>query len=105
MWKKWGKSFLMAGTALLVQGRAYASSTGLPIASGLEKVGQAISGPVVFWAAVISLIASFYVVFVRGQDLDSFGGRAAMAGLVFGGIAAGAPAILGVFGLSGAVLP
>lgn len=105
MWKNWGKTSMAAVAWSLTEGRAHASSTGLPIASGLEKVGQAISGPVVFWAAVISLIASFYVVFVRGQDLDSFGGRAAMAGLVFGGIAAGAPAILGVFGLSGAVLP
>lgn len=82
-----------------------AASTGLPIATGLEKVGQAISGPVVFWASVIALIASFYVVFLRGQELDSFGGKLAMAGLVFGGIGAGAPTIVGVFGLSSATLP
>lgn len=84
---------------------ALAASTGVPLARGLEQIGRAIQGPVVFWAAVISLITSFYVIFLRGSELDSFGGRAAMAGLVFGGIGAGAPALLQLFGLSSAVLP
>ena len=84
---------------------AYAASTTIPLARGLEQIGRAIQGPVVFWAAVISLITSFYVIFLRGSELDSFGGRAAMAGLVFGGIGAGAPALLQLFGLSSAVLP
>jgi type IV secretory pathway VirB2 component (pilin) len=84
---------------------AYAASTGIPLARGLEQIGRAIQGPVVFWAAVISLITSFYVIFLRGNELDSFGGKAAMAGLVFGGIGAGAPALLELMGLSSAVLP
>jgi len=84
---------------------AYAASTGIPLARGLEQIGRAIQGPVVFWAAVISLITSFYVIFLRGSELDSFGGKAAMAGLVFGGIGAGAPALLQLIGLSSAVLP
>ena len=54
---------------------------------------------------MISLITSFYVIFLRGNELDSFGGKAAMAGLVFGGIGAGAPALLELIGLSSAVLP
>jgi len=84
---------------------AYAASTTIPLARGLEQIGRAIQGPVVFWAAVISLITSFYVIFLRGSELDSFGGKAAMAGLVFGGIGAGAPALLQLIGLSSAVLP
>ena len=84
---------------------AYAASTTIPLARGLEQIARAIQGPVVFWAAVISLITSFYVIFLRGSELDSFGGKAAMAGLVFGGIGAGAPALLQLIGLSSAVLP
>ena len=84
---------------------ALAASTGIPLARGLEQIGRAIQGPVVFWAAVISLITSFYVIFLRGSEFDSFGGRVAMAGLVFGGIGAGAPTVLQLFGLSSEVLP
>lgn len=95
---------LMASSAFPLH-TAYAASTGIPLARGLEQIGRAIQGPVVFWAAVISLITSFYVIFLRGSELDSFGGKAAMAGLVFGGIGAGAPALLQLIGLSSAVLP
>ena len=84
---------------------AYASSTGLPLAMGLEKVGRAITGPVTFWLGVISLIASGVVLYIRGEGFDSFGGRLAMAGLIFGGVCALSTTIMGTFGLSSAVLP
>ena len=57
---------------------AYAASTAIPLARGLEQIGRAIQGPVVFLAAVISLITSFYVIFLRGSELESFGGKAVM---------------------------
>ncbi|MGB5365914.1 MAG: TrbC/VirB2 family protein, partial [Polyangiales bacterium] len=67
-------------------GHASASSTALPLAMGLEQVGRAITGPVTFWLGVISLIASGVVLYIRGEGFDSFGGRLAMAGLIFGGV-------------------
>ena len=69
----------------LQHGHASASTTALPLAMGLEQVGRAITGPVTFWLGVISLIASGVVLYVRGEGFDSFGGRLAMAGLIFGG--------------------
>jgi len=84
---------------------ASASSTALPLAMGLEQVGRAITGPVTFWLGVISLIASGVVLYVRGDGFDSFGGRLAMAGLIFGGVCALSTTIMGKFGLSSAVLP
>ena len=85
--------------------QARASSTALPLAMGLEQVGRAITGPVTFWLGVISLIASGVVLYVRGEGFDSFGGRLAMAGLIFGGVCALSTTIMGKFGLSSAVLP
>lgn len=82
-----------------------ASSTALPLAMGLEQVGRAITGPVTFWLGVISLIASGVVLYIRGEGFDSFGGRLAMAGLIFGGVCALSTTIMGKFGLSSAVLP
>lgn len=94
------------GVALFLwHGTAHASSSALPLATGLEQVGRAITGPVTFWLGVISLIASGVVLYVRGEGFDSFGGRLAMAGLIFGGVCALSTTIMGKFGLSSAVLP
>ena len=89
----------------LQHAQASASSTSLPLAMGLEQVGRAITGPVTFWLGVISLIASGVVLYIRGEGFDSFGGRLAMAGLIFGGVCALSTTIMGKFGLSSAVLP
>ena len=104
------KRRLYPGAALIAlswlqEGQASASSTTLPLAMGLEQVGRAITGPVTFWLGVISLIASGVVLYVRGEGFDSFGGRLAMAGLIFGGVCALSTTIMGKFGLSSAVLP
>jgi len=95
----------LAMALFLWHGTARASSSALPLATGLEQVGRAITGPVTFWLGVISLIASGVVLYVRGEGFDSFGGRLAMAGLIFGGVCALSTTIMGKFGLSSAVLP
>jgi type IV secretory pathway VirB2 component (pilin) len=95
----------VAVSVWLQHAHASASSTALPLAMGLEQVGRAITGPVTFWLGVISLIASGVVLYIRGEGFDSFGGRLAMAGLIFGGVCALSTTIMGKFGLSSAVLP
>lgn len=76
------------------------------LTSGLQRIGAAFQGPIIFWMAAISLIAGFFVLFIQGREFDSFAGRAAMAGLIFGGLGTGGPALLqSVFGLSSSVVP
>ena len=102
--KKYGAFLVLVSICVLFSGLAEANTTtNLPWDSALKTLADSLTGPVAFSLGLFMIVCGFCAIAFVGAELGGWVRWVSMAAIL-AGMLGSAPTVLGLFGLSAAML-